>query len=506
YLKYKIEVDGPTNLVHESVGIETIQVKVSVGHYNISVTAYSDYIGGTVYAVGDGEITVKAGRNFINIILNQPGTNSVATPEANLSGGTVPFGTIVTLSTTTTGADIYYTLNGSEPSSSGVLYSGSITLDTLGAVTLKAIAIKAGMNNSLIFEVAYTVASLGQVDKPTASPPAGEVALGTPIELITTTAGAEIWYTTDGSTPSKNGANSTKYTSPISATKTIKAIAVKAGMTDSAILEAVYTIKIIIDTVWISAGTFTMGQTGVAIPEHEVELTTGFYMGKYQVTQEQYTAVMGTNPSNFSSGPAAGETQGKRPVECVSWYDVIVFCNRLSDAEGLTPAYSINGSINPADWGPIPTSWDASSPWNAVVIVSGSTGYRLPTEAQWEYACRAGKINEYYNPEWDGTTVANAPGWYSGNSGYMTHQVGLKAANDWGLYDMHGNVYEWCWDLYGSYLSTAQTDPTGAVSGAGRVIRGGDWSDDASDLRSAFRVNYYPYLSYYFIGLRVVRP
>ncbi|MCL2155420.1 MAG: SUMF1/EgtB/PvdO family nonheme iron enzyme [Leptospirales bacterium] len=258
----------------------------------------------------------------------------------------------------------------------------------------------------------------------------------------------------------------------------------------------------------ISAGTFTMGSNDSAdygaSPPHQVALT-GFYMGKYQVTQEQYEAVMESNPSSFSSSPTAGEIQGKRPVEYVSWYDALVFCNKLSVIEGLTPAYIISSSTNPDDWGLVPTISDAT--WNAVGIVPGSTGYRLPTEAQWEYACRAGTITAWYHDDYEPGLENYA--WYYVNSNSMTHEVGKKLPNAWGLYDMHGNVWEWCWDWWDNYDSGAspETDPLGASLGLFRVIRGGLWVDPAEDLRSAFRGHYYvPSLRSADIGFRLVRP
>jgi formylglycine-generating enzyme required for sulfatase activity len=274
-----------------------------------------------------------------------------------------------------------------------------------------------------------------------------------------------------------------------------------------------------IPMVWISAGTFQMGspisereRIAVRETQHQVTLTSGFWMGKYQVTQEQWQTVMGSNPSNFSSDPSPGEVQGRRPVERVSWYDALVFCNRLSMMEGLSPAYRINNSTNPNDWGTVPTSSDST--WNSVVVVYGSTGYRLPTEAQWEYACRAGTTTAFYNGNnYDGGTGYDADlvglaAWFTSNSGSMTHQVGLKTPNARGLYDMHGNVLEWCWDWFAeNYGGTGvQTDPTGASSGTYRVRRGGSWGNSAQYVRSAFRGIDTPSYRSYIGGFRVVRP
>jgi len=248
-----------------------------------------------------------------------------------------------------------------------------------------------------------------------------------------------------------------------------------------------------IEMVQISAGTLEW-------PDATITLSA-FKMGKYEVTQELYEAVMGFNPSSFNSYPAAGEIQARRPVEQVSWYDALVFCNKLSIIEGLTPAYSINGSTNPDEWGTVPTSSNAT--WNSVTVVSGSTGYRLPTEVQWEYACRAGSTTDWYFGDTQSELVNYA--WYGANSGNRTHQVGLKLPNAFGLYDMHGNVWEWCWDWWGSLPTSNQTDYTGPVSESGRVIRGGSWNRSAGHTRSSYR-DFNPYSGYYSAGFRVVRP
>jgi formylglycine-generating enzyme required for sulfatase activity len=259
----------------------------------------------------------------------------------------------------------------------------------------------------------------------------------------------------------------------------------------------------------IPAGTFVRGG-------HTITLSA-FKMSKFQVTQELYEAVMGNNPSHFHGGadrqPAVGEIQGKRPVETVNWYMAIVFCNRLSMREGLSAAYSIGGSTDPDVWisaagGSIPTSNNAT--WNAVTIVEGSTGYRLPTEAQWEYACRAGSDPTYNWHFGDDENLLVQHAWYGNTSldaAGRTHQVGLKLPNAFGLYDMHGNVSEWCWDWWGTFPDPDYlNNPTGAAAGVYRVLRGGSWLSDGQILRSAHRFSLNPSNRNYVIGFRVVRP
>jgi formylglycine-generating enzyme required for sulfatase activity len=204
-----------------------------------------------------------------------------------------------------------------------------------------------------------------------------------------------------------------------------------------------------------------------------------FVISKYEVTQAQYQSVIGSNPSSFANG-ADGPS---RPVEIVTWYNAAAFCNALSALEGLTACYTINGSTVTADF--------------------SRNGYRLPTEAEREFASRGGTGSAGYT--YSGSNDVSVAAWYLGNASSTTHPVGTKAANELGLYDMSGNVWEWCWDWYGGYGSSAQTDPTGPGSGTLRVIRGGAWNGGDSYATVAIRESYGPDGTLGSIGFRLVR-
>jgi len=215
----------------------------------------------------------------------------------------------------------------------------------------------------------------------------------------------------------------------------------------------------------IPAGEFMMGSPATESDRadretrHPVSITKPFYLGVTEVTQEQYQKVMGKNPSQFK-GP-------QNPVEKVSWTDAVEFCRKLS----AMPAEKTAGHV-----------------------------YRLPTEAEWEYACRAGTATAYgFGDDRSGLGVY---GWVGGES---THPVGGKKPNAWGLYDMHGNVWEWCQDWYGDYPSGSATDPTGATSGSHRVSRGGSWISIARSCRSARRNGSTPEVRSNGLGFRVLR-
>jgi formylglycine-generating enzyme len=257
--------------------------------------------------------------------------------------------------------------------------------------------------------------------------------------------------------------------------------------------------------VLVPAGAFTMGSPASELwrvadeAPHRVTLTRSLYVSVCEVTQSEWQTVMHWNTSHYQGA--------HKPVEQVTWYDAVSYCNQRSIGEGYTPAYTI--------WG---EDYDGNHITSATVAWNQTAnGYRLLTEAEWEYACRAtstsafcdGGITTQYCLPLD--SKLDQVGWYCGNTflpdstySRWTHAVGGKSANAWGLKDMHGNVWEWCWDWYGSYAGTA-LDPAGPPSGHLRVKRGGGWFDYASDCRSASRIGYYPEGRGDNLGLRVAR-
>lgn len=251
--------------------------------------------------------------------------------------------------------------------------------------------------------------------------------------------------------------------------------------------------------VLIKGGTFEMGspETEAWRSDDETQHTvtvSDFYMSVYELTQSEYREITGENPSNF--------TGDDLPVENVSWLDAVRYCNARSEKENLAPAYKIDGAM---------VTWDRSA-----------NGYRLPTEAEWEYACRAGTTTPFNTENSISAEESNYYGHYPYeiednyfSQGNLTTKPGVYRQttvavnsffpNKFGLYNMHGNVGEWVWDYYGNYETSAQTDPSGAESGTLRVYRGGGWNDFAKNMRSAYRATLAEDKGSFNIGIRLVR-
>jgi formylglycine-generating enzyme required for sulfatase activity len=235
-------------------------------------------------------------------------------------------------------------------------------------------------------------------------------------------------------------------------------------------------------------------------PVHQVTINKAFFMSDHEVTQKEWVETMGTTirqqrDMEDKSLSLYGDGDNY-PMYYVNWYEAIEYCNKRSIKEGLMPAYSGSGD-------------DITCNFKA-------GGYRLPTEAEWEWAAKGGR-KDFMIYEYSGSNSVDGVAWYSGNSGNRTHPVKTKTANSLGLYDMSGNVWEWCWDWYESYKATrywdwygryggsAQTSPVGAAEGSYRVVRGGSWCYFAQNVRSTFRFYGIPSYRDSDLGFRLVR-
>jgi formylglycine-generating enzyme required for sulfatase activity len=240
-------------------------------------------------------------------------------------------------------------------------------------------------------------------------------------------------------------------------------------------------------------------------PRHYVTVRS-FAIGKYEVTQGQYFEVTGIKPASHMKNPDDASQDGwmKLPVESISWYDTLVFCNQLSIKEKLKPVYSIDGSVDPDVWGDPPTR--RSTAWDAVGMDINADGYRLPTEAEWEYAARGGVESKNYL--YAGSDTPSQVAWYTpvnSRAVITIHEVGKKQPNELGLYDMSGNVMEWCWDWLDTYSEDHQNNPIGPSRGLYRVIRGGGWSIRDNYSRITYRHNNQAHYFGINLGFRVAR-
>ena len=265
--------------------------------------------------------------------------------------------------------------------------------------------------------------------------------------------------------------------------------------------------------VLIPAGTFQMGDQSYPLegnidelPVHAVQLSA-FYMAKYETSQAEWDAVLTWGLANgYPDLPPGSGVAENHPVSDISWYEIVKWCNARSQKENLTPCYTVSGAVYKIGSSPPACNWSAN-------------GYRLPTEAEWEKAARGGQSGKSF--PWGGNTITHSQATYHSTTyysydvsptrgyhpifGISTAPVGSFPPNGYGLYDMAGNMWEWCWDRVGSYSASSQSDPRGSTTGSDRANRGGGCDDLAEYCRVAFRGFDNPVYSYGHLGFRVAR-
>ncbi|MFW5628798.1 MAG: SUMF1/EgtB/PvdO family nonheme iron enzyme [Candidatus Cloacimonadaceae bacterium] len=402
----------------------------------------------------------------------------------------------ITIFCETGGASIYYTLDGSEPTNKSTKYTEPFEVHK--DLTIKAKAFKKDMKASdTEYRVLYFQAAAVIID-----PPAGMYASPLTVTMECPTEGVQIYYATDGNWPTPE---SNRYDGPIvlNSNTIIRAMAYRVDWSIGKYSDQRYgVVNTNFETVLIPAGSFNMGRTKGdgwthELPVHNVSLNS-FYIDKYPITQGEYQLIMGTDPDFDYMADA------KKPVNDVSWNHAIKYCNLRSINEGYTPVYSLFGSTNPADWGDVPELGDVS--WDSVVCDWNANGYRLPTEAEWEYAARGAQ--NYPDYLYSGSDALQNVGWYFNNSENLLQDVGTLSPNSLDIYDMSGNIREWCWDWFDEayYANSPSDNPKGPDSGEYRVLRGGYWNERKIHCRvSARSYHPYPFVTGFGNGFRVCR-
>ena len=421
-------------------------------------------------------------------------SGQVETPVLDPAPGNYAGNPLVTITCATSGAQIYFTNDGSEPTRNSFPYVNPFNVNR--GTAIKAKAFKPGWDDSATASAFYS----GITPAPVIETESGNYNEYVTVEISfdpATLSGLElnhliIRYTLDGTDPDATSPVLNFWSPRFSVVNScsLKVQCFYRNWNPSAIASAVYALNVPAVTpamVPVPGGTFFNGTANVSL--------SPFSIGKYEITQAEYQAVMGFAPSFFLG---AG-----RPVECVSWFKALEYCNRRSIMEGLTPCYSYSGSgTDPDTW---PTGYDTSNynQWN-LDCDWNANGYRLPTEMEWLFAARGGNLSQGY--VYSGSDDIGEVGWYFDNSGNSTHLVGLKAPNELGLYDMTGNVEELVWDLWAaSYPEADATDPHGPASGSERVIRGGNWGYSAYSCALIRRFNTSPGFLNQYKGFRVAR-
>ncbi|MDD2228522.1 MAG: chitobiase/beta-hexosaminidase C-terminal domain-containing protein [Candidatus Cloacimonetes bacterium] len=411
---------------------------------------------------------------------------TMARPSISPSGGVFNAPRTVTISCTTPGALIRYTVDGSDPVATSTLYS--VPFQISSSTTLKSRAFLEGKPPSEVTTAVFVM----QLLKPIFTPPSGHYAIGQTVNISSSTSGTQIRHTTDGTEPTEE---SNLYSNPlnVSSNMVIKATAFKSGWQPSQGETSYYIINLADQMQLVNAGTFNNGSSNVTL--------SPYYIGKREVTELEWHYIM----------PISGEIdiENEKPItglheettEAVTWGKAIEYCNRRSLVEGYQPCYNYdNLGVNPDLW---PVGWNSAV--NHVLLTCNwkANGYRLPTEMEWMYAAQGGIPSSTYT--YSGSNAIDEVAWYNGNA-TTVNNVGTKLPNELGLYDMSGNVWEFCWDIYNyQYSTTDVLNPVGPSTGSHRVLRGGSWSSDPSNCTNARRFYTDTNIESNFSGFRVAR-
>ncbi|MDR1239007.1 MAG: SUMF1/EgtB/PvdO family nonheme iron enzyme [Treponema sp.] len=520
-LRYELVLTGPGGQI-KNVSLSPGKIfneQAALGEWHIYAEAYKP--GDVLAGRGSATVTVRAGINQARIRMEPVEVFVAVTDITGVpTGGTA--GTNLALSGTVAPANatnqtIVWSVNQGETTAAGAeINSGVLSTSGAGTVVVTATiangtAVGTGYTQNFSITINAAFVAVTDITGVATSGTVGVSLLSGTVVPANATNKTITWSVNNaGTTGAGIGGNSLS-------TSTAGTVVVTATIVNGTAVGTNYTQDFSITINPPAGAQMTRTISGKSVPFRYVpagsfqrngtagnnsDITNGYWMGETEVTQELFQAVMGANPSNFISGADSGEVQNQRPVEKVSWYEAIAFCNKLSLLDGKEPVYSVSGitdwaglvySATPED-SAIPTSNNTT--WNAVVTDTSKNGYRLPTEAEWMWAAMGADTTSQPNTTGyskafaghDGSNSINGYAWYSGNSSDKTHEVGKKAANELGLYDMSGNVQEWCWDLMA----------------ATRVIRGGSFGVTDTMCTVAASIGGVPFGREITYGFRVV--